>query len=675
MKHSTVRKPKWYGWPVLLLLSLVITTVGIKRAHATAAGAAAGTGEDLSYIKKIETVVASGAPYQSQWLRLGHWRPRGFLRSLYQSKFLSAADGDDFFISSSGKEDPAAELRATLYAFSRPLGETPGSDEAFHAQCRYPARRKWAFEHLKWHEQLRNTSVGILPCKGRQLWKEKLGAEGLSLVFASAYLGNAASMFGHTFLKFHSKENRTGRELLDYGVNFAAETGGETNGRPPIAVYGLVGLYPGRFTMQPYHQTLRTYSNLEGRDLIEYKLDFSNDELDFFIDHLFELERTHFDYYFLTENCSYFLLAAIEAARPDLELSRFFRYAVIPADTVRVVSRVPGLVTSVKYRPSLETTFRDQLATLSSTLSSTFSSTEIEFAGLLTAPQSRASVATRSGQATAAALDLAIDYGALRAAKDPSFNEINHILRSERATRAEAFLKIKTRREARPEQGHNPARVGALIELPREGESSQRRLGLQFRFAYHDRLSKDDGYLRGTTLEVLRATIFQHDEQSSWFQIREVTILEILSAEPRSLFSQPISWRGAVGFRSPAESESLGPYVGGGAGTTIGFSDFAWFTALVDGEALVHPDLENRFWLAAGPRLISTFFLHEDLKLGFEYEIKRALTIGRHVDLATLELAWSAQQNFEIRIGYRDQSTEGLRRSEWFAKIYQHLMF
>ena len=116
--------------------------------------------------------------------------------------------------------------------------------------------------------------------------------------------------------------------------------------------------------MQPFHQTLRTYANLEGRDLVEYRLALTQAELDFFIDHLFELERTYFDYYFLTENCSYFLLAAIETVRPSLELSNVFWYEVIPADSVRVVARTPGLVTSTRYRPALMTLFRAQASEL-----------------------------------------------------------------------------------------------------------------------------------------------------------------------------------------------------------------------------------------------------------------------------------------------------------------------
>ncbi|CAN5637309.1 DUF4105 domain-containing protein [soil metagenome] len=621
---------------------------------------------DNSYEKSIDSKIAEGAEFETQWLRLGHYKPRGPIRRIYRSRYRSEADGPELFISPLGKNDPEAELRATLEAFAVPLSQTPNRDETRHAQCLFPARRQWAFKKLGWEKVLRDNGSPVLPCEARRKWKTQLGAEGVSIVFASAYLGNASSMFGHTFLKFHSKENRGGRDLLDYGVNFAAETNGV--GGAPFALYGLLGIFPGRFTMQPFHQTLRTYANLEGRDLIEYRLNFSPEELDFFIDHLFELERTHFDYYFLTENCSYFLLTALEAAKPDIELSDFFWYEVIPADSIRVIARIPGLVVSTKYRPSLMAFFRAQTANLTNA--------DVEFAKNVVDPKKNdTELGLKLASASTEALDLAIDYGAVRATSDPAYDDLNYRIRVERAKRGVASPILKVAPPARPEQGHDPARMGALFELPTDHDSARGRFGLQFRWAYHDRLSNDDGYLRGTTLEVMRTTVFNDDQDPLKLRFREVTFLEILSTQPRSRFSQPLSWRAAFGFREPFPARTMGPFVNGGIGTTFDFTKFVWVTALVDGEVLTNPDLENRFSTTVGPRLISTFFLSHDFKFGIDYTWQRALTPGRHSEGGNVELAWAPLQNFEMRIGYQDQSVEGMRRSEWSAKVYQHLLF
>jgi hypothetical protein len=654
--------------------SLLLSAWACSCLATASPNANASTYDQSTYDQSIDSKVAEGFAYETQWLRLGHWKPRGAIRKIFRSRYRSEADGPELFLSQVGKEDPEAELRETLRAFAIPLSQTPDHDEAKHAQCLFPARRQWAFRKLGWEKVLRENGVDVLPCEARRKWKAQLGAEGVSLVFASAYLGNASSMFGHTFLKFHSVQNRAGRELLDYGVNFAAETNGV--GGAPFALYGLLGIFPGRFTMQPFHQTLRTYANLEGRDLIEYRLNFSNEELDFFIDHLFELERTHFDYYFLTENCSYFLLTALEAAKPDIELSDFFWYEVIPADSVRVVARTPGLVQSTKYRPSLMAVFREQTSKLANA--------DIEFAKKLfeLRPSDSLNIAAFGTEVSkeivnlsTPALDLAIDYGAVRATGGTEYDELNYRMRLERAKRGFSSPIVRVESPARPEQGHDPARFGAIFELPTDHASARGRLGLQFRFAYHDRLSNDDGYLRGTTLEVMRLTAFNDDLDPTKLRFREITFLEILSTQPRSRFSQPLSWRASFGFREPYPSQTMGPFVNGGLGSTFDFSRHLWVTALIDAEALANPDIENRFLVNAGPRLISTVFMSHDFKFGIDYAWRRALTQGRHSQGGNAELAWSPNMNFELRVGYQDQTVEGIRRSEWSAKIYQHLLF
>lgn len=610
----------------------------------------------------IEQALQNGAAEDTQWLRLGHWKPRGPVRRIFRSKYRSEADGENgFFLSPDGKNNPAAELTATLRAFATPL---QGGDESQHTQCLFPARFKWAVQTLRWDKVLESAGGAVLPCEARKSWKRQLNAEGVSLVFAAAYLGNAASMFGHTFLKFHSKENRGGRDLLDYGVNFAADTG--SDGGAAFALRGLFGFYPGYFSMQPYHQTLRTYANLEGRDLVEYRLALTQEELDFFIDHLFELERTNFDYYFLTENCSYFLLAAIETVRPSLELSDVFWYEVIPADSVRVVARTPGLVTSTRFRPALMTLFRAQ-ATKLGTSEARFAKDVID--GGKTEDWSEISTA---------ALDLAIDYGAVRAFRatdDKRYDEINHRLRTERARRGEPSSPAKPIEFKRPEEGHDPARVGFLTEIPTDTAAARARLGLQLRFAYHDRLSFDDGYLRGTTLEVLRTTVFNDDQDPSRIRVREVTVLDILSAQPRDPFSQPLSWKASFGFREPFGSQSLGPFLSGGLGTTLAFSKYLWITGLVSGEALSNPDLENHTPFSVGPQAIATLFLHSQFKVGADYSYFFEIHRDGHDEVLKLEAAWAPLKNLELRVGYSEANLHETRRGDWNAKIYQHLLF
>ena len=81
-----------------------------------------------------------------------------------------------------------------------------------------------------------------------------------------------------------------------------------------FAIQGLIGGYPGTFSVLPYYIKVREYSNLENRDLWEYELNLSPEEIEIFVDHLWELGSTYFAYYYLSENCSYHVLGLLEAS-------------------------------------------------------------------------------------------------------------------------------------------------------------------------------------------------------------------------------------------------------------------------------------------------------------------------------------------------------------------------
>ena len=150
------------------------------------------------------------------------------------------------------------------------------------SQCRYLARTSWLKKELSVYPE------DLQPCLERDSWKELLGAKEIYLIFAASDLSSAASSFGHTFLRLHNPKNTGKLDLLDYGVNYAAVTGEESGAL--YAIKGLFGSYPGTFSMQPYHQKIREYTNLEGRDLWEYRLHLTPEEVTFIIDHLLELE-------------------------------------------------------------------------------------------------------------------------------------------------------------------------------------------------------------------------------------------------------------------------------------------------------------------------------------------------------------------------------------------------
>jgi len=254
---------------------------------------------------------------------------------------VSLVDDVHFFLSDQGKVSPQAELEATLEQFFIAL-----ADDNKAIACKFPARLTWLARAL-------DIKKAVLPeyqCTYLHNWLDKLGADGLTLVFPVSVLNSPASMFGHTFLRF-DRNNEKRPNLLAWTVNYAAHTKGAEG--LSFALKGLLGGYPGRFSLAPYHVRVKAYSDIENRDMWEYELNYSQAEINALLLHLWELLPVYFDYYFIDENCSYQLLALLNVARPELELTQPFYLDATPAETVRAITNTPGLLKNIHYRPSL----------------------------------------------------------------------------------------------------------------------------------------------------------------------------------------------------------------------------------------------------------------------------------------------------------------------------------
>jgi len=241
-----------------------------------------------------------------EWHALLHYKPRLIIPGV-----KSLVDAHNFFNSPSGKTDPRAELEATLASFF----SIANAEEREHPQCVFVARYAWlkqalSFDGKKLPEQR---------CLRFERWYSRLNPRQLSLVFASAYLNNPASMFGHTLLRIDAEGQDEGTRLLAYAANYAANANQERG--LSFAINGVFGGYPGRFSVAPYYRKVKEYGDIDNRDLWEYQLNFSREEVERVLKHLWELWLVYFDYFFFDENCSYHLLSLLEVARPGLRLT------------------------------------------------------------------------------------------------------------------------------------------------------------------------------------------------------------------------------------------------------------------------------------------------------------------------------------------------------------------
>ena len=444
----------------------------------------------------------------SSWKRLLHYYPAQF------SGHKSSVDSAHFFVSPHGKYDPYKELQANL-RFNE-------IDSTYI--CKFPAR----YESLC-KLQRKTCKDPVEDCKALSEFVKPHLHSRLSLIFASAFLKNPASMFGHTFLRLDNSLRQEPSPLLEKSINFAARTNSEKG--LVFAFKGLTGGFYGSYGMQSFTKYVEEYTENENRDLWEYHLDLQSNEVRRLLLHLWELRDVHFDYYFLDENCSSQLLSLIESAKPELRLSDYSKAFTLPTDTIRTVRSTKNLVSGTTYRPSKTSILRlhqEQMSSKDITLAKAVTTGEIPSASLR---------ATLSKERRIQILDLAID--ALSREEDDTF--MTQIL-LERST-----LGIEKRNShdkqivSDPSLGHSPHRFNFQVG------AQQNRFFIEpeVRFLYHDDTDPSPGYLPGSSLEVLKTSFrYYPNEDAVYFE--KVQPIRISSLPIRDTFLKPFSWEVSI---------------------------------------------------------------------------------------------------------------------------------
>jgi hypothetical protein len=499
-------------------------------------------------------------------------------------------DSREFYNAPDGKNDPQAELDGTLRAF---FSEAEETDEVQHPQCRFPARYAWLATELGFDR-------GRMPrpqCRRYRDWRSALDAKQLTLVFASAYLDNPGSMYGHTLLRVDAADQDERTRLLAYSISFAAATN-ETNGLI-FAVKGLFGGYPGVFAMLPYYVKVREYSDLENRDLWEYELDLSPEELERVLRHAWELLPAYFEYYFFDENCSYHLLALLQVARPDLELTAPFRLWALPVDTVRALTDQPGLVKRIVYRPARSTIIAERLARMQPEERRMARDLGL---GTLNADD----VALRALPPERAARVVEAGYDYLNYRRTTGTSEVKDggaLARDLLVARSQIDAPSQTPRietPVRPDEGHRTARISTGAGR----RDQQGFLELGVRPTYHDVVDDDAGYIGGAQIEFFHLRARRYEGASA--RIESFIPVNIFSLSPRDEFVQRKSWRVAAGWqRSMTRSgaEPLAVAADGGLGGAWRAGRVARVYASAEGAARAHEQFEKGYSLGVGARV------------------------------------------------------------------------
>ncbi|MFN0149218.1 MAG: DUF4105 domain-containing protein [bacterium] len=459
----------------------------------------------------------SGDPH---WRTLVHYKRGLFgLRSLI--------DDPNFFLAKNGKQDPAAELDATIRAFFTPADQI--APDAKHPVCRFVARFDW----LKTKLAIDESRLPVSRCDAFEELIDTIKPESATLIFPASHMNSPASMYGHTLLTIRTV---FASDLLAYAVNYSAISD-ETFG-PLYIIKGLLGSYEGFFSILPYYAKLQEYSDVSDRDIWEYPLDLNTEEIRRLLMHVYEMQNIYADYYFFSENCSYDLLFLLDVARPGVNLTDQCGWWVIPLDTIREV-RKSGLIDEAVYRPSRSTKIkhlaslltergrRDALAIAEGTLEPD------EYAKRPAPTDEKIKVCDLASEY------LQYTYAKKELTKDPYVSR---------------FLKTLTARSTLGDAQHDASDSITAPERPDGGHHSN-RLSLGFGFdddepfqeirvrpAYHTLLDSDAGYKRGSQL-VFTDFVLRYHSQEGKLELEALNLIDIISIAPRDEFFRHTSWK------------------------------------------------------------------------------------------------------------------------------------
>lgn len=506
-----------------------------------------------SYLEELQRSALTHKLAQSPtWLNLLHYK-----RQPLTGRIRSLADDPAFFAASDGNTNAQAELNATLASFFQGVTE---SATAQSAQCRYIARYHWLNAQLHFDDRMPKAT-----CERFAAWRNAINPQGLTLIYASAYLNSPASMYGHTMLRVDQVGQRTNTETLAYTLSYAAD--GDSNDGLSFAVKGLIGMYPGLFSSSPYYLRVREYNDLENRDIWEYQLKLSPDEIEMVLAHAWELGSVRFDYYFFDENCSYHILSLLDVARPSLRLTDQFVWNTIPIETVKTAMAIPGLVHEIRYRPSQLSVLHARAQALTPPQLALAKDLGLGTQTVATLDQHSAS-ASQSAEILEFS-DLYLSYQqVLGTIERQEADQRLHALRVARSHYPVAAPAAPDAPPYRPDQGHGSGRV--FLGYGQQDQRSFTEFG--FRPALHDLLDPENGYTRGAQLEFGDVTVRAY--ASGQMELERLDVINITSLSPRDDLSRPKSWRVRWGV------ERLET----GAGTVLahtvaGSTGMAWNTA------------------------------------------------------------------------------------------------
>lgn len=493
---------------------------------------AASQAKPVADLKKL-----AADPY---WLKLMRYKksPQGF---------VSEITSQPYFLSSVGKVDPLAELLISVdVLFSEP-------DSNNHPRCQFVERFRWLNQQLK----LNSDAAPYAKCREYKSWANHKQLQSASLVYASGYLGNPASFFGHSLLKLNYQNKLVANDaLLDTSINFGAAVPPE-DGPLVYVIKGFLGGYQAGFQEDSFFRHHRSYAQLESRTLWEYPLKLTDMQLQQLVGHIWELRSQAFQYFYLDENCASRIAELIDVVA-DTELEHTNLTWVQPIDVFKRASNSPDLLAEVVKHSSLYDQYIEQYQRLPANLQSLLPKliTPVDF--------TNQAYMSLNQQHKVAVVDTLLSY----------FDYQQQLRLKDVAAQRQAVLKQRFKLPPSPKPQQS---VTAKPPHLTNGTSAVRlalndnELSLQLRPTYYDLLANEDGRLPYSQLQFFNATLGISGDS---VELTQLDIIDIISLSPSvtSLKNNTdFSWRLNWSFNRDEfiQPKTLSMKLAAGAGKSI----------------------------------------------------------------------------------------------------------
>ena len=296
------------------------------------------------------------------------------------------------------------------------------------------------------------------------------------------------------------------------------------------AIKGLLGGYQGFYEISPYYMKVNEYLHTESRDLWEYPVLMKPKQIDRLLAHLWELsKKASYSYWFMSENCSFQLLALLDATYGDTNFAENSPTIVLPARTLTILDKGQKLGQG-SIRPSFKKQLLYRYNLLSSKEKETFESNDsnarildakiavVRYQQLLVNedPKKRA-------QLTKELLPL-IQKRAALGTKTPDFDP----------------LWLQSMKAENPLLAHDPHR----LQLSSGVKNDQLLNRIEARFGLHSPLDREDGMPHHSEVNYFSFTL-EHTNREIYLQ--NFRLIDILSLQPANIASSGFSWRAGAG--------------------------------------------------------------------------------------------------------------------------------